>query len=282
MPTSEPPNGVEADSGSPDPSARSVSAQDHSVQLRRPAFIAIVVGLAITAAIGVRTTLGVDDLRNSVSSLQRQARELKKSETALARRVATAEGEHPDVSQISDAVSPSVFTIEAGSSLGSSWVAKSDSGGSDLVTNFHVVADLWTAGGRNVTVANPTTMMQGTITSVNSANDLALIHVSRQLPALKISTTKAAIGDPVAAFGSPHGLVGTITTGVVSAYRTEQGVEYLQFSAPVSPGSSGGPVVDHSARVLGVTTQKVVDTGVEGLSFAIQSSDVCSTFTLDC
>ena len=73
-----------------------------------------------------------------------------------------------------------------------------------------------------------------------------------------------------------------ITTGVVSAYRTEEGTDFLQFSAPVSPGSSGGPVVDHDGAVLGVTTSKITEQNSDGLSFAVTSAEVCRSFALDC
>jgi putative serine protease PepD len=233
---------------------------------------------------GARTS---DDVNARVSALQGQVRDLQEIETKLAARIAIQEGVQPDLSKISNKVSPSVFTIQAGDSLGSSWVASSGSSGSDLVTNYHVVQAVWEAGGRTVTVVNPSHSVQGTIASVSRFSDLALIHVSMKLPALKIITAKAQIGDPVAAFGSPLGLAGTVTSGIVSAYRA--GVderypesEYLQFTAAINPGNSGGPVVDHQARVLGVTTFGLTSPNggtAEGLSFAITSKDVCRAFS---
>jgi putative serine protease PepD len=264
----------------PKPAEKQPKTSTLGLRITVVASIVIVVALVTSMTVwGVGTAHDVDVLGARVSALQRQVRDLKEIDTKLATRIAA---DQPDISKISDKVSPSVFTIEAGNSLGSSWVASSSQTGSDLVTNFHVVAQLWDAGGRTVTVANPSGVSQGTITSVSVASDLALIHISTRVPALRITTTKAQIGDPIVVFGSPLGLSGTVTSGIVSAYRTEQGVEYLQFSAPVSPGSSGGPVVDHNARVLGVTTQKAVETGAEGLGFAIQSKDVCKTFSLKC
>jgi S1-C subfamily serine protease len=80
--------------------------------------------------------------------------------------------------------------------------------------------------------------------------------------------------------GSPLGLGGTVATGIVSAFRTEEGLEYLQFSAPVSPGNSGGPVVDRSGAVVGVAVGKVVEDGAEGLSFAIPYERACRALGL--
>ncbi len=175
--------------------------------------------------------------------------------------------------------------------MGSSWVASSGSDGSDLVTNYHVVRAVWEAGGRTVNVVNASRSTQGTIASVSNFSDLALIHVSVKLPALKITTAKAQIGDPIVVFGTPLGLAGTVTSGIVSAYRTGiderfPASEYLQFTAAINPGNSGGPVVDHQARVLGVSTLGLSSPNggtAVGLSFAITSKDVCSAFSsLDC
>jgi putative serine protease PepD len=62
----------------------------------------------------------------------------------------------------------------------------------------------------------------------------------------------------------------------VSALRVEDGVHYIQFSAPISPGNSGGPVLDAGGRVIGVSVSKAVATGAEGLSFATPVAEVCS------
>jgi len=77
------------------------------------------------------------------------------------------------------------------------------------------------------------------------------------------------------AVGSPLGLDGTISIGVVSGYRSLEGSDYAQFSAPISPGNSGGPVVDSRGRVIAVASAKLVGTGVEALSLAIPVQTVC-------
>jgi len=77
------------------------------------------------------------------------------------------------------------------------------------------------------------------------------------------------------AVGSPLGLDGTISVGVVSGYRSLDGSDWMQFSAPISPGNSGGPVVDANGRVLAVASAKLVGTGVEALSLGIPVKAVC-------
>ena len=82
-----------------------------------------------------------------------------------------------------------------------------------------------------------------------------------------------SVGDPVLAVGSPLGLGNSVSSGIVSAFH--DGI--IQFSAPISPGNSGGPVVDRTGRVVGVARSKLVGDGAEGLSFAIPIALVCST-----
>lgn len=68
-----------------------------------------------------------------------------------------------------------------------------------------------------------------------------------------------------------------MSTGIVSGFRSDGGRQLIQFTAPISPGNSGGPVVNRRGRVIGVTEAKIVDTGVEGISFAIPVSTLCAT-----
>ena len=68
-----------------------------------------------------------------------------------------------------------------------------------------------------------------------------------------------------------------MTLGVVSGFRSLDGSDYVQFSAPISPGNSGGPVIDAHGQVVAVASAKLVGTGVEALSLAIPVQVVCLT-----
>ena len=149
---------------------------------------------------------------------------------------------------------------------------------SDLITNYHVVADDYEDGIRTVRLSRGDESYPATVTDVDVANDLAVIHTSQRFPALHTSTTAPAIGETVYAVGSPLGLEGTVSAGIVSATRVEDGRHLVQFSAPISPGNWGGPVVRADGAVIGVSELKVVASGAEGLSFAIPTSTVCATF----
>lgn len=99
--------------------------------------------------------------------------------------------------------------------------------------------------------------------------DLALLAVNQPLgPVLELREgNRPEIGETVYAIGSPLGLEGTFTQGIVSSYRPFSDMTLMQITAPISPGSSGGPVLDSNGRVAGV----VVATMSEGqnLNFAI-------------
>jgi putative serine protease PepD len=180
-----------------------------------------------------------------------------------------------DPTAVANRVRPSVFTVEVTGAEGSAFVLASVAGRSTLLTNFHVVADEWNNGRRAVEVRQGDATFAGTIENVSQADDLATISVAERFPVLERSTTPPNPGDPVVVVGSPMGLGGTVTSGIVSAIRQEDGRDFIQFSAPISPGSSGGPVVDRAGRVLGIAEAKFVDNGAEGLSFAVPINKVC-------
>ena len=185
--------------------------------------------------------------------------------------------QHPAASKVAHSAAPSVFTIYAGNYLGSGFVVSADGGESELLTNYHVIESVYVAGVRTVKVARAGKSYEGQIIDVSEANDLAVIRVDQALPALTLVTPRAHPGDPVLVLGSPNGLAGTVTSGIVSSYRTIQAADYLQFSAPISPGNSGGPVLDETGKVVGVTVMKDVRDETEGIGYAIPAQRVCDT-----
>jgi putative serine protease PepD len=185
-------------------------------------------------------------------------------------------GAAPDWVIIAAGVEPSVVTIETSAGLGSGWVARSDELGSDLITNFHVVAEAWNSGIATVDVRQKDRTMAGTIVKVDRQDDLALVHVKQRLPALPTAPARPPLGTTVMAVGSPLGLDGSVSVGVVSGFRSLEGSDYLQFSAPISPGNSGGPVLNAQGQVVAVASDKLVGDGVEALSFGIPVQVACT------
>lgn len=137
-----------------------------------------------------------------------------------------------------------------------------------IATNWHVVkaAHAVTANfqnGRSETVDG--------IASRDIPRDIVILHANtagiRPLPLA--SGASAQVGDPVVAVGSPEGLGGSLSTGIISALRLYNGARTIQMTAPISHGSSGGALLDVYGRVLGITSFFVTDG--QNLNFAYSS-----------
>ncbi|WP_296373686.1 trypsin-like peptidase domain-containing protein [Pseudonocardia sp.] len=154
----------------------------------------------------------------------------------------------------------------------------------DVLTNNHVVAGA--TGAITVTLADGSEH-QATVLGTSPSYDLAVIKlqgVSGLTPAVLGESSSVQVGQQVVAIGSPQGLTGTVTTGIVSAFnRTVSvqsenggpGVVYngLQTDAPINQGNSGGPLVNLDGQVIGINsaiaTGSSQSTGSIGLGFAI-------------
>jgi len=127
-----------------------------------------------------------------------------------------------------------------------------------IVTNHHVVE----GASRILAVGPHTEFYIASILVEDPRQDIAILKaVSHRLPALSLASSPPAIGSRVVVLGNPLGLAGTLSEGVVSAYRAD-GIDTaprehddtprIQISAPISPGSSGSPVMDSEGNVIGV------------------------------
>jgi S1-C subfamily serine protease len=143
----------------------------------------------------------------------------------------------------------SVVTIMTGSGSGSG-VLLSDDG--YVLTDAHVVGDekelrvRWSDGIEKV----------GEVIRVSKTRDVALVKTDpRGRPPVPIQLGRVSPAQRVYAIGSPAGkqFQGTVSSGVVSASRTINGLNYIQSDVSVSPGSSGGALLDESGALLGLT-----------------------------
>lgn len=120
-----------------------------------------------------------------------------------------------------------------------------------IVTNAHVVADaswvqVYSENGEHVTTT-PYAI------HVDTENDLAVLPFPGNTdPGLPRAQSKPLIGTDIWAFGSPMGFQNTVSKGNVSSFRTEDGKDLIQITAPISSGSSGGPVTNTEGEVVGV------------------------------
>ena len=138
-----------------------------------------------------------------------------------------------------------------------------------VATNFHVVKG--TTSGIAERIGKKESLSVLGFVAVDAINDLAILEVNDSSSAtLSITNSSSvSIGDTIYAIGSPEGFEGTFSQGVVSGVRERRGERLLQISAPISPGSSGGPILDQSARVVGISV--LIYREGQNLNFAIPS-----------
>jgi S1-C subfamily serine protease len=148
-----------------------------------------------------------------------------------------------------------------------------------IITNKHVIAD---AANITVTFSNGDSYPASLI-GADAYSDLAVLSVQAPaeefLPIEIVSSQGLEVGDPVIAIGSPFGLSGTLTTGVISQLgRTIQDStagnypipNIIQTSVPINPGNSGGPLLNYHGEVIGITTAIIQNSN--SLGFAIPST----------
>lgn len=230
---------------------------------------ALIAGVA--AGAGLAWRVHQDDER----AMAAQQASIGRMQGEIEKLSARAAGQ-PDWTVLAARTEPSVFTISTDEGLGSGWVVTSSASGSDLVTNFHVVAEAIAHGATTVNVIQGDRTLAGTIERVDRTDDLALVHVDARLAPLSLAPDRPRLGAAVMVVGSPLGLGGTISVGLVSGFRSIAGSDYVQFSAPISPGNSGGPVVDVEGRVIGIASDKYAGDGIEALGFAIPVPVACA------
>ena len=138
-----------------------------------------------------------------------------------------------------------------------------------IATNYHVIAGA--ASGTAKLVGKSTTYKIEGFTATYKYNDLALLKVSASgINPLPIGNSDAVkIGETVYVAGNPKGLEGTFSDGIISSRHGGHAKGRLQMTAPISPGSSGGPVLNKKGEVIGVSY--TILEGGQNLNFAIPS-----------
>lgn len=163
-------------------------------------------------------------------------------------------------------LSPSVFVVETLDAKGEP--TKFGSGVSiakdQVVTNRHVVED-----GKAWRVRQGDSTWAARIAFLDSEHDLCGLQVSglSAVPVTLRVSTPLSVGDRVYAVGAPEGLELSLSEGLVSGLRKFEGVNFIQTTAPISHGSSGGGLFDARGKLIGITTSTVK--GGQNLNFAI-------------
>lgn len=141
-----------------------------------------------------------------------------------------------------------------------------------VATNYHVIEGA-ISGTVKLIGQRRTVAIEGTV-GIDTRHDLVLLSVGRMpAPHLKLlKSVEPSVGETVYAIGNPRGLEGTFSKGIISGVRRVGKDKLLQITAPISPGSSGGPVLNDRGEAIGVAVATM--RGGQNLNFAIPVSDL--------
>lgn len=166
-----------------------------------------------------------------------------------------------DYADLVERVMPSIVMIHTDIGSAGSGFFVSDKG--DILTNWHVIR------GAERIIVTPQNGMQTSalLKDYDRTKDVALLKVnaSGSMPYLNISQTLPRQGEAVIAVGNPRGYEGTVSNGIISAFRQSNTI--IQFTAPISQGSSGGALLNLKGEVVGMPTK--LRTDGQNLNFAI-------------
>ncbi|MDR3586725.1 MAG: cell wall-binding repeat-containing protein [Desulfosporosinus sp.] len=180
--------------------------------------------------------------------------------------------------EIAQLLKPSIVAIEVldgnGNELGyaSGVIATRDG---KIFTNYHVIDGATSA---KVTLPDGRVLDVTNISGYDPKYDAVVLQVNAKdlQPAKFNLASSAQIGDKIYTLGNPLGLEDTISDGLISTtHRVVNGETYIQISAPISPGSSGGALINEQGEVIGITTAGLTDG--QDLNFAIPYEDFEAT-----
>jgi putative serine protease PepD len=265
-------------SNSPTPGFGTVPSWERKKKRKNtPLSAVIVISLVFGGTAGGALGYLAADFSNGVSNSTSQVSETSKP-VAITPATET-------VSQIVQNVKPSVVSIKAegssGSGTGSGFIYREDG---YIVTNNHVAAPAINGGKLTVYLEDKTSFV-AKLVGRNASYDLAVLKIDATgLKPVNIGDSSAInVGDLTVAFGSPLGLTGTVTSGIVSAINRpvtaggaddQSFISAIQTDAAINPGNSGGPLVNGQGQVIGVnsaiaTLGSGTQSGSIGLGFAI-------------
>ncbi len=139
-----------------------------------------------------------------------------------------------------------------------------------VATNYHVVADSTSA---SVIFDDGSIAPITSVVAASAPKDLAIVEVETgNRPSLTLGNElDLKVGETIYAIGAPKGLSASLSDGLVSAFRQNEGQFLIQITASIAPGSSGGPLLNSDGQVVGLTTSRIKD---GSFGFAVGASDV--------
>jgi putative serine protease PepD len=227
-----------------------------------------VLGAVIAGGVAVAVTPDTPPTKVCVDNRTKQVYATMDGSCSKSRTLMEIVGSSLDVQTIASTVSPSVVSIAvnsfSGNGSGSGVIYRSSGTNSFIITNNHVIASA-TQGGTIRVELNNGDFETAAIVGRDVAYDIAVLRINRgNLKTIKVgNSNRLLIGEPVVAFGSPLGLSGTVTSGIVSALNrpvtagstgSESYIDAIQTDAAINPGNSGGPLVDATGALVGINS----------------------------
>jgi S1-C subfamily serine protease len=232
----------------------------------------------------------IDDLKDRLSTLQQQINNLQTTPTVIYQNITYILYENFSLSQLFDQVRESVVVVQAiitqydlfgrpyYTQVQGSGFVYSINGQLVILTSYHVIE-----GGTDINVTFITgNGYAASVLGSDQYKDIAVLSTdapqNEYSPLAIISSSTLRVGDPVIAVGTPYGLAGSMSNGIVSALnRTLVADEYsitniIQTTAPINPGNSGGPLLNYQGQVVGIITAIIEDS--QGIGFAIPSDTI--------
>ena len=137
----------------------------------------------------------------------------------------------------------------------------------EIATNYHVIEGASSAIVKFVNKEEKYSV--DNIVQTSAKYDLAIIQINtKSSPLLLGDDELSSVGNRIYAIGNPEGLEGTVSEGIISGFRKiDENFRIMQITAPISPGSSGGPVIDQKGQVIGIASASIIIG--QNLNFAI-------------
>ncbi|WP_027002345.1 S1C family serine protease [Hugenholtzia roseola] len=223
------------------------------------------------------TRLSTQYLKDSLQKYEKYAKAYQANNPAIAQR---EENEIESSGQLSfkdlvKKVRPSVFLVgnfrgENAVGQGTGFFVSADG---KALSNEHVFA----GGNRQeIKTLDGSFYEVSSILAKNSTKDFVYFQnsINSSVPHLPLTSQIPEVGEDIFVVGNPTGLESTVTRGVVSAIRKENGITYVQIDAAISPGSSGSPVLNMQGEVFGIATLKKI--GCENCNFAVSIESIAT------
>ncbi len=218
--------------------------------------------------------LQADDQGQKLTSAQEDIESLATAVTDLGQTVETQAQNTINAGQVLAKVQGSIVTVTCGMSQGTGFaidVAEIPDGyQSAVITNHHVITDCTGASTQTLGVQQGSDHPAAQLSTYDEVNDLAVVFVDKELVPLATAKTPA-VGDAVAAIGSPYGISDTTTSGTITNIQDD----FYTTDAAIGPGNSGGPLVNRNGEAIGVITAKLE--GSEGQNIVVKMSASCAT-----